>query len=358
MSLPPPVRIGVVGCGWIARTIHLPLLARLPGVSVVALVEAEPERLEEAGRLAPAARRFHEFREALSLPDVDAVLVSLPTHLHASAAAAVLQSGRHLYLEKPLATNVEEGRELVLEARRAGTVGMIGFNYRFHPLLQALRRHVRDSGPGEWLAVRTVFTSPGRILPPWKRARATGGGVLLDLASHHVDLLRFLFGREVRRVACDLRSVETEADTALLHVTLEGGPPAQVLCSLCAPDEDRIEVYGRREVLTVDRYRSWTVERRSAASGGPRAVGWGRRLAERLRSPVLWQRLRGSGSEPSYATALAEFVGAIRDGRPPRPDLEDGLRCLEVLAAAEASARADDPVEVRNSVPATAGASG
>ena len=131
---------------------------------------------------------------------------------------------------------------------------MMGFNYRWNPLIQ--QAHARI-GRAIWqpMALCTVFSTAARGIPEWKRQRDSGGGVLLDLAVHHIDLVRFLTAAEVATVSTELRSVRTEHDTALLQMTLTNGTMVQSLFSLSAVDEDRLDAYSADAKLTIDRYR-------------------------------------------------------------------------------------------------------
>lgn len=336
------IRIGVAGCGAIARQVHLPLLEHRTDVRVTAVAESDSARLDAACRIAPHARPHADLASLLE-DEVDAVVVALPTGLHAAAAETVLNAGKHLYLEKPLAASLPEGSRVLDAWSRTGLVAMMGFNCRFNPLYRRLRSLLAAGRAGTPVYVRTVFaTAPGR-LADWKRSRATGGGVLLDLASHHVDLLRFLFVREVARVSATILSRDTEDDTALLELELAGGPHAHLFVSLAAAELEQVEVHGDRARLSVSRFTSLDVtvtENPSNPLGtlrrGVRSAGALRNLGSVLRARLAPLR------EPGYALALDQFLGAIQRGggkATPKPDLADGYACLAVLEAAERSSR-------------------
>jgi predicted dehydrogenase len=337
--------LALVGCGRIAQLVHLPVLTRLRGVRVAALAEPDPALREAAGRAAPGAALFADHDALLAAGGVDAVVVCAPTALHASVAVAAFAAGLHVYLEKPIATAADDAALVVDAWRRAGTVGMAGFNFRFHPGFAALRALVRDGALGEPVAVRTVFTSAARELPAWKRRRASGGGVLLDLASHHVDLARFLLDDEAAEVSARTRSLRTEADTAAVELRMRGGAMVQSFVSNAAGvDDHRVEVVGDRAAARVDR-ATGRVE--ACRPGGGRAE----RLARALRALDPRPHLR-AGREPSFALALGAFAEAARAGRPAarvRPDLEDGRRSLAVVTAAETAARSGRPVRLGGS---------
>jgi myo-inositol 2-dehydrogenase/D-chiro-inositol 1-dehydrogenase len=184
-----------------------------------------------------------------------------------------------------------------------------------------------------------VFSTSIRPLRDWQQTRAGGGGALLDLASHHIDLLRFLFGQEVREVSATWRTQRTEGDSAMLQLRLADGMLIQSFFSLCAVEEDRMEVYGQEGKLTVDRSLSLDIE----ISGPTQKYARIRKLGQTLRAlgrvRHLADKVRAPGHEPSYWTALARFATAVRLGRSVAPDFADGYRCLAIVEAAETSAR-------------------
>ncbi len=318
------VAVGVAGCGRIAQLVHLPALARLPGAHVVAVADADAARRETAARRFPGAVSLVDWTELAEHPLVEAVVVALPSHLHAPAALAALANGKHVYVEKPLATSLADGVAVVEAWRRTGVVGAIGFNYRFNDGVTAARQSVEGGALGPLVAARSSFTSLATELPEWKRRRETGGGVLLDLGSHHVDLARFVLGREVEEVFARVSSQLAEDDTAAVELRLEGGLPVQCLVSHAAPDADTFEVVGRRGRLLVDRSR--TVH------------------------PL--DRLLARSRERSFERSLARFVAAVAAGSgETSPDLADGLRSLAVVLAAEESACSGRAVPVPEAAP-------
>lgn len=345
-----PLRVGLIGCGWFARAVHLPILRRLPEVELIALAEPDPDRRQEARSCVPAALVYADYRDLLKMRDLDAVIVSVPTALHAEVAIAAMQWGKHLYLEKPIATSLGEADKIVSAWKQSGMVGMVGFNYRFNALHQAARMQIQARKLGPLVGARSVFSTPMRSMPVWKQTRSTGGGVLLDLASHHIDLVRFLFQQDVRMVYANIESRCTEHDTATLHLRLADGLLVQSYFSLCAVDEDRFEIYGQAGKLTVDRYRSLDVEIVGAGGTSSRL----RRVIRWLRSfrslPYLFKKLQSPWHEPSYRESLSRFVSAARGRDRASPDLFDGYRSLEVICAAEVSAQTGRSVSLVPSV--------
>lgn len=325
---PRPIRLAVVGCGAIAVHAHLRNARELPGVEVAGLVDPSPEALARAGAIAPSAARHATLIGLLATsPRPDAVLVASPSGIHADDALAVLAAGCHLYLEKPIATTLEDGERVVAAARAAGVVAVVGFNRRFHPLVVEARRQLADRGLAAGVTrATTSFCEPTDVLPEWKRLRATGGGAPLDLASHHVDLLRHLLGTEVEGIGGAVASQRWELDDCELRFAL-GAVEATVTCSFRRRREDRLELLGADgPVLGVDRYR-----------------GVLRVLGRPVVTPALLRlrvraRLRPY-PDPSYRPALAAFLDAVRGNDTGVPTLADGLASLRAVVDAERRAR-------------------
>jgi predicted dehydrogenase len=326
--------------------VHLNNLRRLPHVEVVALAEPDAQRREAAKRLIPRASVFADYHELLDQPEIKAAIVCLPNALHAEAAIATLQSGKHLYLEKPLAVDLEDGRKLLEAWRRSGQVAMIGFSYRFNPLHLEVRRHLRAGLLGELIGARSVFTTAPHRVTEWKQTRHTGGGALLDLASHHVDLVRFWFGKEVIEVRAAVVSQRAEADCATLDLRLADGVLVQSFFSTGSVDDDRFEIYGRAGKLSLDRYNSWSVETTDVRGASGPLQRLSKALAWIPRSRFAVNKLLAPGREPSFAAAMAHFVAAAQSGQQASPNFEDGFHSLAVIIAAEESARTGRPVPV------------
>ena len=332
----------MIGCGRIARRVHFDALAATPGLEVVAIADPDAEARAAAVAQFPGARAFADTSQLLCDGGTEAVLVCVPTALHAPVAAGAFEAGLHVYLEKPVAADLEGARHLAGVWRASGRVGMVGLNFRHDARYRELRERVRRGEIGEVVAARSVFCSAAGEMPEWKRSRAAGGGALLDLASHHADLVRFTLG-EVAKVSASLRSVRGEDDTAGLRMVLADGVVVESLFSSSAIDDDRFEVYGTRGWLAVDRYRSSEL----ACGAEPPTYGRGARLRRELGSALGGLRgvVRGAG-EPSYRAAFACFAAAIKGTADPSPDLEDGLRSLAIVLAAEEAARTGRTVAV------------
>src|SRR3954447_26833937 len=133
------IRLGIVGCGEVGRHVHLPVLARVAQVDVVAVADPDPARLASAGEVVREAGRYADADALMGDPGVEAVAVLVPPAAHRSVAAAVLAAGKPLFVEKPLAVTLDDADDLVTRGDRAGLPAMVGFNLRWLPALRRAR---------------------------------------------------------------------------------------------------------------------------------------------------------------------------------------------------------------------------
>ena len=282
-------------------------------------------------------------------PRVDAVAVCTPPASHAELALAVLEAGKHLFVEKPIAPTLEEAERLVARADDSATRAMVGFNLRRHRLVERARTVVRDGALGRIQAMRTAFTSPileGKL--DWQGRRELGGGALLDRAIHHFDLWRFVLGTEVEEVFALTRSERGDDQSALLVARTAGGTPVSTLVLDDTAVSHDLALFGTEAALFVDccRVDGFHVAPRDELPGSARARA--RRAREAIARPgeSLRAARRGGDFRVAYEEGWRHFAAAIRDGRAPSPTLRDGRAALAIALAAAESAASGAPVLV------------
>lgn len=324
----------MIGCGGIACQYHLRVLTRLPGVEVLAVADPRPEARARAAALA-GADAVADASELLGRDDVDAVVICADTRAHADLAQAAAGACKHFYLEKPIALSADDGRRAVDAAKRNGVTAAMGFNFRFHPLHLRARQLLRDGRIGR---VRSVWTRywepvPSVHMKEWKRRRATGGGVLLELGSHHVDLLRWFLGEEIERIEdSQLESRETEHDSARFRARTSSGAVVEAELSYRLGRSCEWEFVGVSGRLLLDRHAGSV--RVLAADRRRRNWPWADTVRARLRALPVPRR------DPTFALSLGAFVEHLCGSPRELPTLTDGLRSLEMLLEAEAVAGA------------------
>ncbi len=340
------LQIGVIGCGRIVEEVHLPVLTGLSGVRVAALADTDAARLAAVRKFAEGAETYAGGLELLEQQGLDCVLIAAPSQLHAKLAAEALRRGLHVYLEKPIGITMEEGGMLLETWERSGLIGMAGFNYRFHPLFQSARKLLREGAVGKPLAVSSVFVTSLAVHGQWRASRSSGGGVLPDLGSHHVDMTHFLLDDSVAEVQARTFSAHSEGATATLQMRMQSGVLVNSTFSYGTVDDDRFEIYGDRGLLRIDRYLSARCQVIPASNQQARVRQMTAAMDFLWRPGVLLQKRKSPGHEPSYAIAMQAFVNAVRSKGRVEPNVSDGYRALAVISAAEESARSGSGVSV------------
>jgi predicted dehydrogenase len=190
------LKVGVIGLGF-AGTTHLDAYQKLANVEVVALAGKEVPRLHELGTTRGVPNLYEDWEDLVARDDLDIVSIGTPNFLHAPIAVAALGSGKHVLCEKPLATSGDEAAKMVEAAQQANRVLEIAFNHRRRGDVQLLRQYIESGALGRiyhakssWLRRQGI---PG--LGSWFTNKAmAGGGPLIDLGAHVLDIALFLMG--------------------------------------------------------------------------------------------------------------------------------------------------------------------
>jgi len=352
------LQLGLIGAGGVVQMNHLPALEKVPQIKVAAIADNRPGRAEEVARKRGIARHFEDYRALLAAPGVDAVLVALPNALHAEASIAALEADKHVLCEKPLARTPGEARDIVAAAREAGRVLAVGCHHRFHPHVTALKRAIEAGDLGEIYLARAWFLrargSPA--LGSWfTNKQLSGGGPLIDLGVHMLDLSWWLAGRpqpvSVAGVAFhkllegmratgstiegygdgDPDGVVDVEDLGLGLVRCEEGRALRIEASWAhnGPSGRGVMLYGTKggaelEIGAENRVTLW------------RAEG-----AEMVSSPLDFPE-----GPPAPVNLLKAFAARCAGGETPVATGEDGVTVLSVLDALYRSAAAGFEVKV------------
>jgi len=193
------LRAGIIGVGGIANGAHMPGYAKLPDlVEMVAFCDIIPERaqkgIEQFG--ASKAKVFTDYQEMLEMKDLDAVSVCTPNKFHAPIAIAALKAGKHVFCEKPMAITAEEADEMVKTARETGLKFSVGYQSRFSDDAQLLKEMITSGELGE-IYYAEVSAIRRRGVPTWGlflSKELQGGGPLIDIGTHALDLTLWLMG--------------------------------------------------------------------------------------------------------------------------------------------------------------------
>ena len=199
------IRVGIIGAGAISQIVHLPILAERYDVDLVALADSDVHKAETL------SRRFEvpvvlTAEELIDFDDVDALLICTPNDLHEDMTIRALQAGKHVLVERPLATTSSGAKRVIDAAEQSGKVLAVGMPHRFRPETIALRSFVQGGELGHLFAVRGSWLN--RSVPSgrssWREKReVAGGGALMDLGIPALDLCFWMIGYpQVSRVSC------------------------------------------------------------------------------------------------------------------------------------------------------------
>ena len=328
------LRVGIAGCGRIARALHIPGYVGSPHAEIVALYNHRLGTVADLAASHPGAAVYDDFDRFIDDSGVEALSVCTPNAMHAEMAIAALDRGIHVLVEKPMAMSLDEAQEMIDVASKSEAILMVGHTQRFYPA-HVRAKQILDSGAlGRIYQVRTTFghAGPQRWSPrgSWFLSADLGGlGVIGDLAVHKVDLLRFLTGEEVTSVA----GVETSADdseveeNAAAVMVLAGGGLATLSVSwtLRGGNIDDLVLIGDHGSLRV-----------RAEPGAPLVLY--REDGERIEYTVH-PGIPLSDAGEWLLDEIPQFIAAALGEVPnPVPGI-DGYRALEIVTAISRSAK-------------------
>lgn len=296
------LRVGVVGAG-VMGTNHARVLAGLPGVSLTGIVDPLAAHRTRAEQMI-GCRTFNTLDELLDA-GVDAVTIAAPTHLHREVSLACIARKIHILVEKPIAPSVEEGHEIVNAARAAGVTLMVGHVERFNPAVAAIKQAIKDE---EILSIGITRVGP---FPP----RMSNVGVVIDLAVHDIDLIRWFTESDIVDVQPQLASAVAEReDIALLQFRTASGVLAHINTNWLTPFKARsVTVATRGKYIQGDLLTRQVTE----------CFGFQRDGSYSMR------HLSVGHDEPLRAELIA-FLDAVRSGKAPAVTGDEGVASLEI----------------------------
>lgn len=331
------IRIVQVGMGGWGRSWSRRIVPQVTGVEAVAWVDPVPAALTlaqtEGG--VPANRCFSALEEALHAVEADAVLITAALPGHVPTALTALAAGKHVLIEKPFAATVADARRVVVEAEKRQRVLMVSQNYRFFPAVQAVKSLVREGTLGATGHVTVDFRRDLSATPNGKNAyHRSQHPLLMDMAIHHFDLMRYVLGQEPRTITCHawnpVWSPFDDPATALATITFDGGAVVSYRAS-----------WVSRGPATP-----WAGEWRMECSGGE--IAWTSRedsssthLGEVADRVLVHQSGEASRNLTLPALpavdrvgSLTAFANAISSGREPDSSGRDNLGTLALMSAA------------------------
>jgi UDP-N-acetylglucosamine 3-dehydrogenase len=330
------INLGIIGCGRITETVHLPVLRRLRGVRVYAACDARDDRLGLVQQAFGIPRLYRDWTELIEDRRVDAVLIATPGNSHRLLAAAALDNRRHVLVEKPFALTVADAEALVQKARDSSVVSMVGFNYRFHPLARQLKAIIERGAIGRPLAAFTTFMTSAdqrTSITDYKRTPERGGGVFHDKAAHTLDLLRFVFDCEVARAQATARSEVHVQDFGMVELELANGVQVSGCFSDRAIPDCSFVIFGDEGKVGVNFTRPtgvWLYRKEFSRTRVTKLWNYVRQAPQSIASTVCLATARGRLS--SYFSQWQHFFSCIEGHQQATPNFDDGLAVTRTVS--------------------------
>jgi len=365
------IGIALIGYGSIGR-VHamayrdLPFHYGLPAdaIRLVGVATSQAETAQRAAREIGCLLWTDDYRTLLARDDVHAVDICVPNHMHEEVVLAAAAAGKHIYVEKPLATTVTGAKRMAEAVDQAGVKGQLTFNYRFIPAVTRARQLMDAGFAGRIFSFygcyrRSSYISPDKPLS-WKlRQETAGGGALFDLGSHVLDLVSYLLG-DVASVQATMQTIIAQRPVAagsdrlgpvevddfdLLQLRLADGSLGVLEFSRVATgsmNDLRLEIFGSSGALRIsledpDWLYIYDVRDTDQTLGGARGF---KRLEtiQRFEGQVSPDWTQPMGFVRAHAECQYQFLRSIWDDRVPRPNLHDGVAIQRIMAAAQRSA--------------------
>ena len=314
------VRLGLIGLGEMGKK-HFINCLHSEQIRLIAVSDLSKKALLLAKK-SGIKNVYRDYVQLLENKDVEAVVISLPTFLHREAALKAAEYGKHVMVEKPLARDSTEAEDIVFSARKSGIKLMVGYPIRYDPVFASLKQRLEDGKLGDVQIAVASFISMGPFSPRgedavptpvpswWFDKNLTGGGALLDLGCHMVNLLRWYFG--------DIAAVQTYLghrfnldfeDYALCYLHFKGGTKATI----------NVGWFARYHRIQVDLYG--TVMQGIATSKVSH-------VSDYLKKLVSVDKSTGFYKELEY------FANCVRTDTDPMTSGEDGLQDIKIISEA------------------------
>ena len=342
------IRVGILGAGWPGAK-HAEGYRETGGFDVTAVADLIPARRNAIVQLFPKAREFAQAEELLKDPQVDAVSLCLPNHLHAPIALAALKAGKHVLCETPPALNANEAKKMDAAAAKAGKVLLYAAQRRFGAAEQAAAQAIEKGYAGEayharasWMRTRGIPAGTG-----WFTDKSrSGGGALIDLGAQMLDLAWKLLGQprpltafgvvhqRFKELAPQGATFDVE-DAAFALIRFEGGKSLELSASWAINQSPRhhgtaCRISGDRGAIEV------------YTPGGPMLYRNFGPKGEVKESQLKLPRLA------LYAAMMRHFRSCILNGTPPSPSAADGVVVMQMIDAVYKSALIGKSAEIRS----------
>jgi len=323
-----PLRVAVIGLGYWGPNI-VRNFVELPQAEVAWVCDLDGDKRLNILRRYPALRAAEDYARILADPAVEAVAIATPVATHFELAAAALEAGKHVFVEKPLAGSSEEAQDLIERAEARGLTLMPGHTFLYSPPVNMVRALILSGGLGEIYFISTSRVNLGLHQPDVS--------VVWDLGPHDFSILRYWLGESPSRVSAHARSCVVPGIPDVAFVTLEfpAGTLAHVELSWLAPSKlRRTAIVGSEKMVVYDDASTEPVRLFDSGVTLPDPETFGEYRLSYRTGDIISPRI--DAAEP-LRLELADFCSAVRNGHAPRSSAELGLEVIRMVEAVDRS---------------------
>ncbi len=332
------VRWGVIGAGGIADRRTIPGMMLCDNAELVAVMEINMDLAEKCRAKWGCKYAYDNEADLLANPEVDAVYIASPVFLHARQAMAAADAGKHILIEKPLAMTVEEGQQVVDHCREKGVKIAAGLMMRFGSYIQEMKKAVAAGKIGKPVSAYAQFTCWYPDMPGnWRQSKKNGGGgAMMDMGVHCIDLLQYILNSKAKDVAAfhDTLSFHYEVeDSSTVMLRMESGTQCVVQSNFNIPDDAakwRIEIFGDQGRLVgegvIGQVDGGTLDAMFLGEQGGYNAQQDKKDGAREQIAVEFG--------DAYAREISSFSNSILTGAPLEVPAEDALQVQQVMEAA------------------------
>ena len=344
------IKWGVIGAGGIADRRTLPGMMLAENAELIAVMEVNAELTEKLRAKYNAKRGYTSYQELLADPEIEAVYIASPVVCHKEQAIAAAKAGKHILLEKPAALTIGDGEEILAAAKDAGVLIASGFMMRYHGYHQKVKKMIADGDIGQVVSARAQLTCWYPEIPgAWRQHKEqSGGGALMDMGVHCIDLLEYILGAKTV-VTCGFNDTRTFSydvdDSSNILIKLDNGVAAYVDSHFNIPDEAafcRMEFYGTKGSIlcegTIGQVEGGEVKAVVSDAGGYNAA------QDRSTSGAFKVEAELGNM---YQKEIESFGRSVAEGTPLTVPLEDAIHVQKVALAAYQSSEKGQFVEVK-----------
>ncbi len=254
------IKWGVIGCGGIADRRTIPGMMLSEHAELVAVMDANPEFAEKVREKYQAKYAFTSVDELLALPEIEAVYIASPVTFHKEQALKAAKAKKHILIEKPVALTTEDAQEIADFCKDAGVKLGVGFMMRFHAYHEEMKKLIAEGKLGDIVSMRGQLTCWYPEMPGnWRQAKETaGGGSMMDMGIHCIDVLQYITGLKAKKVAgfaSNLTFGYGVEDSGNAVIQMDNGAAMYIDANFNIPDAAarcRLEIYGTRGSILAE----------------------------------------------------------------------------------------------------------